>query len=118
MENVILPFTLLRSQDYVLVPQRKEILEKVQQFPEERQKFILEAEMHRHGLTFFNTSGLSMERILGVPDQIGQSFATYLDGFTSNVKDILANFVREDTDTEEVDLSKIYNHLDRRSYPL
>lgn len=115
VENVILPFTLLRRLDCVLDPHRKEIIEKVNQFPEDKRKYILEAEMRRHGLTFFNTSGLSMERILGVPEQIGQSFATYLDGFTPNVKDILANFVREDTDTEDVDLSKIYNHLDRHN---
>ena len=115
VENVILPFTLLRRLDCVLDPHRKEIMDKVNQFHEEKRRFILEAEMRRHSLTFFNTSGLSLERMLGVPEQIGQSFATYLDGFTSNVKDILANFVRETTDTTEVDLSKIYSHLDRHN---
>lgn len=115
VENVILPFTLLRRLDCVLDPHRKEIIEKVNQFPEDKRKFILEAEMHRHGLTFFNTSGLSLERMLGVPEQIGQSFAAYLDGFTPNVKDILANFVHEDSDTSEADLSRIYSRLERNN---
>lgn len=61
----------------------------------------------------FNKSGLSLERLLGAPDQIGASFQAYLDGFTDNVKDILANFVHTDTLSETLDLSPIYSRLER-----
>lgn len=58
-------------------------------------------------------SGLSLKKLLNAPDSIGDSFKTYIEGFTDNVKDILANFVHEDGDSDVVDLSKIYSRLDR-----
>ncbi len=57
-------------------------------------------------------SGLSLKKLLNAPDSIGDSFKTYIEGFTDNVKDILANFVHEDGDSDVVDLSKIYSRLD------
>lgn len=42
VENVILPFTLLRRLDCVLHPHHKEIIEKANQFPEDKRKYILE----------------------------------------------------------------------------
>ncbi|WP_297946231.1 hypothetical protein [uncultured Porphyromonas sp.] len=47
--------------------------------------------------------------MLGAPDQIGTAFQAYLDGFTDNVRDILANFVRTDTSGDLIDLSRIYS---------
>lgn len=44
-------------------------------------------------------------------DQIGDS-KTYIEGFSDNVKDILANFVHKDGDSDNVDLLRIYNRLD------
>ncbi|MDE7026022.1 MAG: type I restriction-modification system subunit M, partial [Paramuribaculum sp.] len=113
VEDVILPFTLLRRLDCVLDSHRDEIMTEVKKYPENVRQHILKSQMQKHGLSFFNTSGLSMERMLGVPEQIGQSFATYIEGFSDNVKDILANFVHTDTKTNEVDLSAIYTRLDR-----
>ena len=76
-------------------------------------KYKLQALMKKNGITFFNMSGLSLKKLLNAPDHIGDSFKTYIEGFTDNVKDILANFVHEDGDSEVVDLSKIYARLDR-----
>ncbi|MCH5176018.1 MAG: SAM-dependent DNA methyltransferase [Prevotellaceae bacterium] len=113
VEDVILPFTLLRRLDCVLDNKREEIMDEIRDLPDAQKKFKLKALMKRNKLAFFNTSGLSLERLLGAPTQIGQSFQTYLDGFTDNVKDILANFVHSDTDSEDVDLSPIYSRLER-----
>lgn len=113
VEDVILPFTLLRRLDCVLDDKREAIMEEIKDLPETQKKFKLKALMKRNKLAFFNTSGLSLERLLGAPQQIGESFKTYLDGFTDNVKDILANFVHSDTDSEDVDLSPIYSRLER-----
>ncbi len=78
-------------------------------------KYKLESLMRQNGLTFFNRSGLSLRKLLNSPDQIGDAFKTYIEGFTPNVKDILANFVHEDGDSGIVDLSKIYARLERGS---
>ena len=104
VEDVILPFTLLRRLDCVLDDKRDEIMKELKDTPENMRKFKLKALMKRNNLSFFNSSGLSLERLLGAPEQIADSFKTYLEGFTDNVKDILANFVHSDTDSELLDL--------------
>ena len=116
VEDVILPFTLLRRLDCVLDEHRDAIMEEMETLKDKpivMQNIKLKSLLKQHKLTFFNSSGLSLERLLGAPGQIGASFQTYLDGFTDNVKDILANFVHTDTDSETLDLSPIYNRLER-----
>lgn len=113
VEDVILPFTLLRRLDCVLDDKRDAIMAEIKDLPDAQKRFKLKALMKRNNLAFFNTSGLSLERLLGAPQQIGESFKTYLDGFTDNVKDILANFVHSDTDSDDVDLAPIYSRLER-----
>ena len=104
VEDVILPFTLLRRLDCVLDSKRDAIMEEIKDLPDTQKKFKLKALMKRNNISFFNTSGLSLEKLLGAPEQIGASFETYLNGFTDNVKDILANFVHTDTNSDEIDL--------------
>lgn len=113
VEDVILPFTLLRRLDCVLDEKRDAIMAEIKDLPDVQKKFKLKALMRMNNLSFFNTSGLSLEKLLGAPEQIGQTFETYLNGFTDNVKDILANFVHSDTDTDIVDLAPIYSRLER-----
>lgn len=116
VEDVILPFTLLRRLDCVLDEHRDAIMtemETIKDKPIVMQNIKLKSLLKQHNLTFFNSSGLSLERLLGAPGQIGASFQTYLDGFTDNVKDILANFVHTDTESETLDLSPIYSRLER-----
>lgn len=113
VEDVILPFTLLRRLDCVLEDKYDAILEELNQYDENIRKYKLQALLKKNHLTFFNTSGLSLRKLLNTPDQIGDSFKTYIEGFTDNVKDILGNFVHEDGESDEVDLSRIYSRLDR-----
>lgn len=116
VEDVILPFTLLRRLDCVLDGHRDEIMKVIEGIENETQrKFKLKAELKKHNLSFFNTSGLSLEKLLSAPGQMGDSFETYLNGFTDNVKDILANFVRKPNSGEYVDLSDIYSRLNRHN---
>ena len=114
VEDVILPFTLLRRLDCVLEDKYEVILEELnKEEDEKKRKYKLLSLMKKNGFAFFNMSGLSLKKLLNSPDQIGDSFKTYIEGFTDNVKDILANFVHEDGDSDTVDLSKIYTRLDR-----
>lgn len=118
VEDVILPFTLLRRLDCVLDEHRDEIiteLEAIVDADPERQKnkreMKLKSLLRRHNLTFFNTSGLSLKKLLANPAGISSNFKTYLDGFTDNVKDILSNFVHQDG--EAPDLTQIYRRLEK-----
>ena len=116
VEDVILPFTLLRRLDCVLDEHRDDIMkemEAIKDMPAIMQNIKLKSLLKQHNLTFFNSSGLSLERLLSAPEQIATSFQTYLDGFTENIKDILVNFAKEDSNSETYDLSRIYSKLDR-----
>ena len=118
VEDVILPFTLLRRLDCVLDEHREEIiteLEGIVDADPERQKnkreMKLKSLLRRYNLSFFNTSGLSLKKLLANPASISSNFKTYLEGFTDNVKDILSNFVHQDG--EAPDLTQIYRRLEK-----
>lgn len=111
VENVILPFTLLRRLDCVLQDRYDELYQQYKEFPDEKKEVMLMALMRRNGLTFFNTSGLSLNKLLAQPKMLADNFKTYLDGFTPNVRNILLAFTQEDG--ENGDISRIYSRLDR-----
>ena len=118
VEDVILPFTLLRRLDCVLDAHRDEIITELGTIVDddpERQKnkreMKLKSLLRRYNLTFFNTSGLSLKKLMANPASISSNFKTYLEGFTDNVKDILSNFVHQDG--EAPDLSQIYRRLEK-----
>ena len=111
VENVILPFTLLRRLDCVLQDRYDELYEQYRAFPDDKKDIMLQALMRRNKLTFFNTSGLSLNKLLAQPKMLADNFKTYLDGFTQNVRNILLAFTQEDG--ENGDISRIYSRLDR-----
>ena len=111
VENVILPFTLLRRLDCVLQDRYDDLYQQYREFPDEKKDVMLMALMRRNGLTFFNTSGLSLNKLLAQPKMLADNFKTYLDGFTQNVRNILLAFTQEDG--ENGDISRIYSRLDR-----
>lgn len=111
VENVILPFTLLRRLDCVLQDKYDDLYAQYKTFPEEKREVLLQALMRRNKLTFFNTSGLSLNKLLAQPKMLADNFKTYLDGFTQNVRNILLAFTQEDG--ENGDITRIYSRLDR-----
>src|ERR1041384_7324986 len=109
-EDVILPFTLLRRLDCVLEPKRdavRKAAEKYKKTPEQTRDALLKKAA---GQSFYNTSEYSLADLLKFPNDIGENFGTYLDGFSANVKDILFNF----SGGEEKGLSPIYETLLRK----
>lgn len=109
-EDVILPFTLLRRLDCVLMDQRQAVhaaAAKYRTAPEQTRDTLLKKAA---GQAFYNTSEYSLAELLKFPGDIGQNFGKYLDGFSANVKDILYNF----SGGEEKGLSPIYDTLLRK----
>ena len=58
VEDVILPFTMLRRLDCVLEVRYETILNTLNDTPEKMRKYKLQSLMRQHGLTLFNMSGL------------------------------------------------------------
>ena len=114
VEDVILPFTLLRRMDCILLPVRNEIEAELAKYPDEKTKeVVLKSLMRKHKLQFYNTSGFTMSSLLAKPAAIGPNFKLYLEGYTDNIKDIMNNFTHEDA--ENGDLTKIYSRLLREN---
>lgn len=70
VEDVILPFTLLRRLDCVLDQHRDYIMsemDKIKDKPEGYRKLKLKSLMDERKLTFFNESGLSLQKLLANP---------------------------------------------------
>jgi type I restriction enzyme M protein len=110
VDQVILPFTLLRRLDCVLEDKQDIIKEAVEQVPEAMRESLLPKYLHQKGVPFYNLSGLTLNTLLQNPVAIADNFKTYLEGFSANIKDILYNF----TGGEENGLSPIYATLARK----
>lgn len=115
VEDVILPFTLMRRLDCVLDPYRDAIMEEFKGLNSSMDKYKLRIINNKYGLLFYNDSGLSLEKMLAAPDEIGQSFETYLNGFSDNVKNILANFVHTEDVGAVTNLTPLYSRLDKHN---
>ncbi len=114
VENVILPFTVLRRMDCILQPVRKEVEDEMAKYDDVKKRdVVMKAMMRKHGLQFYNTSGFTLSKLLDKPAAIASNFKLYLEGYTDNIKDILNNFTHEDA--ENGDLSKIYSRLQREN---
>ena len=116
VENVILPFTVLRRLDCVLESKYEKIKKEYDAAPDGVKEAKLMVLMKKHNLPFFNLSGLSLEKILKEPSKTTENFKTYLDGFTPNVKNILIHFVTKTKDDSiendaEADIADIYKDL-------
>jgi type I restriction enzyme M protein len=89
--KVILPFTVLRRLDCVLEPTKADVLAEFE--ARSKQKLNPEPFLRRKaGQTFFNTSSMDLIRLLGDPDNIGRNLLAYVEGFSSEVRDIFEKF--------------------------
>lgn len=117
VENVILPFTVLRRLDCVLEDKYEAIKNELDATPDNVKDIKLQVLMKKNGLTFFNTSGLSLEKMMSESSKLSDNFKTYLEGFTPNVRNILIHFVtktKNDSieDDENADITEIYRPLE------
>lgn len=92
--KVILPMTVLKRFDDALAPTKAAVLEMNGKLNEQK----VEGQV-RDGIlcsvskySFYNTSKFDFAKLIADPDNIEANFENYLQGFSSNVKDIISNF--------------------------
>lgn len=88
--KVILPMTVIKRFHDTLLPTREKVLETYEKFInfEVKEGFLESAS----GYNFYNTSKFTFESLLADAEHIEENFRAYLNGFSDNVLDILANF--------------------------
>lgn len=88
--EVILPLTVIRRFDCILADSNEAVWEKYESIKSlPMQKVLLETAA-KH--PFYNISHYTFERLINDPDNIEANFHTYLNGFSENVRDIIAKF--------------------------
>ncbi len=92
--DVILPFIVIRRLDAVLEPTKAAVLETKKMLDSAKvanQEGALKGAAHQ---AFYNTSEFSLATLTtsGQGQRLRDNFVNYLDGFSSNVQDILAKF--------------------------
>jgi type I restriction enzyme M protein len=92
--DVILPMTVLRRLDVVLEPTKQAVLEKKSFLDKAGIVHQDQALRQAAGQPFYNTSKFTLRdlRARASQQQLKADFEAYLDGFSSNVQDILENF--------------------------
>lgn len=100
--DIILPFTVLRRLDAILEPTKEVVLEMHEKL--NTMKIDNQAPQLRKvsGYVFYNTSKYTFKKLLNEPGNIRQNLETYLDGFSSDVQDIISKFkLRNQLETME-----------------
>ena len=89
--DVILPFVVLRRLDCVLEPSKDKVIELFDKYSkkiDDPTPIIL----NEVGLSFFNHSKYDLQRLRQDHLNISLNFTNYLNGFSSNVREIIENF--------------------------
>ena len=89
--DIILPFTVLRRLDVLLVPTKEKVLETVE-FLEEQKIDDRSALKSITGYPFWNTSRFTFDSLLNDSDNIDSNLEVYLDGYSPNVQEIISKF--------------------------
>lgn len=89
--DIILPFTVLRRLDALLVPTKEKVLE-ANAFLIKQNIDDKKALESQSGYPFWNISQFTFETLLNDSDNIDTNLEAYLDGYSPNVQEIISKF--------------------------
>jgi type I restriction enzyme M protein len=89
--DIILPFTVLRRLDALLVPTHDKVLE-ANAFLIKQNIDDKKALEHQSGYPFWNISNYTFESLMNDADNIDSNLEAYLDGYSPNVQEIISKF--------------------------
>lgn len=90
--KVILPMTVIKRLHDTLLPTREKVLKASEQYKEMNDAFRHRFLTQASGYSFYNTSVYTFDTLLADPANIETNFRAYLNSFSDNMLDILANF--------------------------
>jgi len=89
--DIILPFTVLRRLDALLVPTKEKVLE-ANDFLIKQKIDDKKALENQSGYPFWNISKFTFETLMNDADNIDTNLEVYLDGYSPNVQEIISKF--------------------------
>lgn len=83
--DVIIPMTILRRFECALAPTKAAVIEAYEKNPA-MPSLALE---RKSGFQFYNTSHYDLKELQNESDKLAENFSNYIEGFSSNVQDIM-----------------------------
>lgn len=103
---VILPMTVIKRFHDCLLPTHEKVLE---QYEKVKTLEVVDGFLRKaSGYQFYNISKFTFEKLLADPDNIEVNFADYLNGFSDNVKEVLAKFEFDNIIKRMVESNTLY----------
>ena len=90
--KIILPLTVLRRMDCVLAPTKKAVLDFLEEMKKKNIKNIEPFLNSKAKLTFHNKSLYDFEKLLADPNNIADNLRNFINGFSSNAREIIEYF--------------------------
>jgi type I restriction enzyme M protein len=89
--QIILPMTVIRRLDCVLEPTKQAVLEKHREIAGKVENVGVPLQIVS-GQSFYNTSPLTLTKLLDDPDEVAESLRLYIGGFSPAAKDVIDKF--------------------------
>lgn len=113
-KDVIIPMTIIRRFECALEETKKDVLKKFKENP----NYPAKAMYKISGYQFYNTSHYDLKELINDPDHLADNFKNYINGFSSNIQDIIKNldFDKEINKMDEhnrlLNIVKAFSELD------
>ena len=86
-KDVIIPMTIIRRFECALEDTKDAVVEQFNKMP----NYPAKAMYRISGYQFYNTSEYSLKELVNDADHLAANFKNYLEGFSQNIQDIIAN---------------------------
>ena len=83
--DVVIPMTIIRRFECALAPTKEKVVKQHNADPNHPAKALYRIS----GFQFYNTSGYDLNELCNDSDHIAENFKSYINGFSTNVQDIL-----------------------------
>jgi len=111
-QDVILPITVLRRIDCVLAPTKDKVLETNAKFKGKLEN--LDPQLRKaSGFAFYNTSRYDFEKLLADAPNLAANLRNYINGFSSNMREVLEKFDFDNTITKLKESGLLFKVLER-----
>lgn len=110
--DVILPFVVLRRLDCLIEPHKDQVVSLYEELKDQLDdpSPIIKK---KTGLNFFNYSRYDLSRLKSDPNGLKLNFPNYINGFSTNVHEILENFQLDKPVAKLLKNNKLYSLIDK-----
>jgi len=117
--DVILPMFVLRRIDCLLEETKDAVLAEVKFQKTEAKMAVLDPAglCEASGQVFYNTSKFTLKSLLGNPSQLEANFNHYLDGYSDNVREIIAKFDLRNQIRKMAEADALYGVIEKFTAP-